>query len=385
MRIFVIANGYPTDREPQFGCFEKDQALELTNLGHDVTLLYVDGRFRKYRRKLGITHKVENKINIYGIYWLPIVFIKIFSYKLAHRFRSFLLDLLFRHVLKRQDKPDVIYAHYCYNIANAADMSKKYGIPLVGIEHWSMINQDILPANVQYLGNLAYANADSLIAVSNALAKSISIKFGYEATVINDMVGREFISEDIAEPSNQRFRFIAIGSLIPRKGFDKLIEAFKETGLYKKNCELVIIGSGPESDNLKMLINTNKLNNFVSLAGRRSKQEIIGYLKESNAFVLSSDIETFGVVCIEAMALGVPVIATSCGGPEEFINDGNGILVNSNDVKELADAMIRMHDHRNDFDRKSIANECKLKFAPDVIAGQLVQVFEQTISNCSGK
>ena len=101
--------------------------------------------------------------------------------------------------------------------------------------------------------------------------------------------------------------------------------------------------------------------------------------------MLSSDIETFGVVCIEAMALGVPVIATSCGGPEEFINDGNGILVNSNDVKELADAMIRMHDHRNDFDRKSIANECKIKFAPDVIAGQLVQVFEQTISNCSGK
>ncbi|MBR5835360.1 MAG: glycosyltransferase [Bacteroidales bacterium] len=385
MRIFVIANGYPTDREPQFGCFEKDQALELVNQGHEVTLLYVDGRFRKYRRKPGITHKVENNINIYGIYWLPIVFIRIFSYKLAHKFRSFLLDLLFRHALRRQEKPDVIYAHYCYNIANAAGISRNYGIPLVGIEHWSLINQDILPAKVRYLGNIAYANADSLIAVSDALARSISTKFGYEAKVINDMVGKEFISEDIAEPANQRFRFIAIGSLIPRKGFDKLIEAFNETGLYKKNCELIIIGSGPESDNLKMLINTNKLNNFVNLAGRRTKHEIIGYLKESNAFVLSSDVETFGVVCIEAMALGVPVIATACGGPEEFINEGNGILVKNNDVRELAEAMIRMYEKRSDFDRKAIADECKIKFAPDVIAGQLVQVFEQTISKCSGK
>ena len=73
MKIVIIANGYPTKQEPQFGCFEKDQAFELKKQGHDVTILYIDGRFRKYWRKIGVSHKVDNAINVYGIYLFPII------------------------------------------------------------------------------------------------------------------------------------------------------------------------------------------------------------------------------------------------------------------------------------------------------------------------
>ena len=64
MKIFIISNGYPTKLSPQFGCFEKDQALALKRAGHDVSILYIDGRFRFYWRKLGISHKIDNDINI---------------------------------------------------------------------------------------------------------------------------------------------------------------------------------------------------------------------------------------------------------------------------------------------------------------------------------
>ena len=55
MRIFLISRGYPTKREPQWGCFEKDQAEALAKYGHEVVMLSVDTRFRWYWRKIGIT------------------------------------------------------------------------------------------------------------------------------------------------------------------------------------------------------------------------------------------------------------------------------------------------------------------------------------------
>ena len=105
---------------------------------------------------------------------MPIIILELLSYKIAHRFRSYLLKRLFKYVLNRQDKPDIVYAHYCYNIANAVPICKKYNIPLVGIEHWSVMNQAVLSAKAQYLGEIAYKNTDVLLAVSESLATSIN-------------------------------------------------------------------------------------------------------------------------------------------------------------------------------------------------------------------
>jgi len=385
MNIYILANGYPTDIEPQFGCFEKDQALELQKNGHKITILYIDGRFRKYWRKIGISHKVDNAINIYGIYIFPIIFIEFFSYRISHLFRSILLEKLFKHVLKSQDKPDIIYAHYCYNIANAVHISKKYGIPLVGIEHWSVMNQPNLPPKAEYLGEIAYKNSDALLAVSESLATSINNRFGRLPVVVNDMVGEDFVENAVKDSvnysSDYRYRFIAIGSLIPRKGFDILIEAYNKSGLSDKSCEVLIIGAGPEQDNLQSLISKYNLQKHVRLIGRKNKQEIISYLNGSNAFVLSSHVETFGVVCIEAMALGVPVIATICGGPEEFINDRNGILVKKNSVDDLAQAMSYIYNNKDKYNRIAIAEECRAKFSPRVIASQLTNIFNKTLND----
>ena len=68
MKIVIIANGFPDNHEPQWGCFERDQALALEKEGHDVALLYVDRRFRTYWRKLGFTHKKVCNIDVYGAF-----------------------------------------------------------------------------------------------------------------------------------------------------------------------------------------------------------------------------------------------------------------------------------------------------------------------------
>ena len=381
MKILIVANGYPNKHDPQWGCFEKDQAVALKNLGHEVAMLYIDRRFRTYWRKIGVTHFIDNGIAVFGIFWCPAFGLGKVLPKLYCRWISLMQGVVFKRLLKHWGKPDVIYAHYLYNISFATELKEKYGIPLVGIEHWSELTKNSLRPLLRFWGETAYSKADKILAVSESLRSHIKRHFGQDSTVVYDMLGQEFVSAPIPDHSlNGNFTFVAVGSLIQRKGYDILIEAFRQSGLSQSGCKVVIVGAGPEHDNLKNQIESANLQDSVLLVGRKNKEEIISILAKSYAFILSSRAETFGVVCIEALSLGLPCIATVCGGPEEFIDDSNGILIPVGDTDAMAKAMIKMYENYSKYDGIAIAKECRKKFAPDTIARQLTEIFTKTVS-----
>jgi glycosyltransferase involved in cell wall biosynthesis len=194
------------------------------------------------------------------------------------------------------------------------------------------------------------------------------------------MLGQEFVWAPVPEHSlNGHFTFVAVGSLIQRKGYDILIEAFRQSGLSQSGCKVIIVGAGQEHDNLKSQIQRANLKNSVLLTGRKSKEEILSILAKSHAFVLSSRAETFGVVCIEALSQGLPCIATICGGPEEFIDDNNGLLIQVNDIATLATAMKTMYENYTHYDCAAIAADTRCRFGPQTIAKQLTEIFEEII------
>jgi len=381
MKILIIANGYPNQKDPQWGCFEKDQAVALKNFSHDVCIMYVDRRFRTYWRKIGLTHFIDSGIAVFGIFWCPAFSLgKVFP-KLYCRWISLMQSVVFKHILKRWGKPDIIYAHYLYNIAFATELKEQYGIPLVGIEHWSELTKSELSPLQRFWGETAYGKADKILAVSESLRSHIMRHFGIDSTVIYDMLGPEFVSAPIAEHTfNDNFTFVAVGSLIQRKGYDILIEAFRQSGLSQSGCKVVIVGAGQEHDNLQSQIQRANLQDSVLLVGRKSKEEIISILAKSHAFILSSRAETFGVVCIEALSQGLPCIATICGGPEEFIDDSNGLLIPVENSDAMANAIIEIYENYSKYDGTFIANGCRKTFAPDTIAQQLTEIFTNIIS-----
>ena len=96
--------------------------------------------------------------------------------------------------------------------------------------------------------------------------------------------------------------------------------------------------------------------------------------------MLASRSETFGVAYIEAMAAGLPVIATRCGGPEDFVTEENGILISVDDVQALTDAMEYMILHRNEYDSTKISENTRRQFAPETIAAQLTEIYKEVLS-----
>lgn len=379
MNICIISNGYPTSEYPQFGCFEKDQAYALSKIGHSITVIYIDGRYLHNRRKRGISYTYDEPINVYGIYIFPLAFLSILGYKLKYKLLSYILSYVFKKAFDKKPLPDVIYAHYLSNMANAILLKRKYGIPIVGLEHWSVLTQESLPHYVKYLGDKAYNSVDYLLAVSKSLASSIFTHFNIVPAIVNNLINEEFIDEIVSVP-NYNFNFLSVGSLKKIKGYDILINAFYASGLAHKGCKVIIIGEGEERESLQKLIDKKNLSDCITLVGCKTKREIITYIEKSMIFIMSSHSETFGVACVESMALGTPVIATQCGGPQEYVNENNGVLVSTNSIDEMKNAMIYMYKNYNKYDRFFISNEIRSKFAPSVIAQQLTKIFEKVLS-----
>lgn len=146
-----------------------------------------------------------------------------------------------------------------------------------------------------------------------------------------------FVKPD-QHPKYKKFTFISIGRLDSRKGFDLLIKAFNK--INQKNLQLLIIGDGPEREKLDSLIYKLNIEKKIKLLGFLPEKEKYEQLQKSHAFVLSSYHEGFGLVLVEAMAFGLTLISTRCGGPEDIIRDKNqGILVEVGNIKQLSEAM----------------------------------------------
>lgn len=381
MNIAIITNGYPTSKEPQYGCFERDQAVALQKMGHKITILYVDGRLRKMWRKIGVTHIVENGIDVYNVFLFPTFMINRISFKLDAWLKAKMLKMVFKCMLREQERPDLIYAHFLYNIYYATFLKKKYNIPLVGIEHWSVLNQTELPKNIRYCGDIAYSISDKLIAVAASLQKQIYKHFHKDSIVVHNMVGEVFFQKPIINHSiNGRISLITVGSLLPRKGFDVLIEALSCLRLPRSYWNLKIVGGGIEEIKLRKLIKRHNLDDNIELVGKKNKQEIITLLHDSDAFILSSRAENFSVAVLEALSVGLPVVATICGGIRECIDERNGILVPVGDVSSLANAITQICINIGRYNRLAIAEECKKRFAPTIIANQLTEIFENVVA-----
>ena len=131
---------------------------------------------------------------------------------------------------------------------------------------------------------------------------------------------------------------LTIGQFIHRKGFDVLLEAWTQE--LDENYTLVIVGGGEEENQYKEYISKHNLKN-VHLVGFKQKKEIFEYYKAADLFVLPTREDIWGLVINEAMAFGLPVIATDmCLGAVELIENGvNGYIVPVNNCVKLAEAM----------------------------------------------
>ena len=385
MRVLFVTRGWPTKDNPMPGNYEAVQAKALARKGVEVTVLnyrwHSIFHIFKKRKKDCFINFIEDGVRVIKAdVILPIVPYLVDSMGFNYWGLKFFIRRNCRQILSKFGPFDIVHAHIINMAYSAVDFKKKCGLPLVITEHWSELNNESISPIIKRISKV-YKSADSIITVSQALADSLYTKFGLRSRVIHNMVPDSFFNRMLFPHVHDKVHFISVGALRKGKKFDILIKAFA-LAKQREKCQLVIIGDGEEREHLVRCIIDSGLQNQVTLAGLKKPDDVSQMLSEADCFALTSQRETFGIVYIEAMAKGLPVIATLCGGPESFVNKDNGILVTVEDIQATANAIDYMVEHLKEYDHKKIQQYCYENFSQNKISEQIISVYNEVIKKC---
>lgn len=380
MKVLFVTRGVPSEDDPMAGNYEFVQAKALSAKGIQVGLVAVRMKSAKYlfRRKKS-SHKNIDGVDLYERIGIRISNRFIHVPSLDDILRKNTFCNLFRCYIEESGLPDIVHAHIIFCGFSALYLKEKYGLPLVITEHWTKINVANVPNRLKMM-SIAYTRADQVICVSNALADSLKRNFHVDSIVINNMVSNLFFNRKKIGRNDGTFRFIACGAFRRNKRFDVLVDAFALCD-FDESVKLVIVGDGEERRLIESKIRQHKLANQIELTGTRTPEEVSELLCQSDCFVLSSRLETFAIVVIEAMAKGLPVIATRSGGPETFLRPEHGLLVEKDNIMQLTRALKQMKKHYKEYNSDEIRQFCYDHFSQNVIADQIIGVYNKVLNN----
>jgi len=257
-------------------------------------------------------------------------------------------------------------------------IKEKYHIPYVITEHFTGFARNKISEKNLFLAEKVFTNSNYNIAVSYEFVSLLRDKFNQDFHYIPNIVNIHYFNLK-NNKNNKTFEFINIGFLDKKKNQAMLIKSFYKAFQKLDNVKLTIVGDGIEFNNLNQLIKKLDMQSQITLYGRADRCEVKKLLQNSDAFVLSSKYETFGVVLIEAMACGLPVISTKSGGPESIIQSNNiGFLTNINE-DDLAQTMNELYQNRTKYDSKYIRKYTEDNFSEKAIYMKLKRVYERVL------
>jgi len=382
--VLFLPSFYVDPEKPVLGIFFKEQAQAVRKAGLKVGVAYVEPR-RLRALRFGTLKENHGQITSGEEDGLPTLRLRGWNpllqtvagglvWALATRF-------LVGQYVKRFGRPEIIHAHNAHWAGFAAHQIWRYsGIPYVVTEHHSRFLMGEVNPLMRSFARKAYRYAAKVLVVSSALGNAIEPLLDKKRyCVIPNCVDTDFFSLPPSAPTKGKFVYLAVAHLASNKGIDILLRAF--AARFKENAEvsLTIGGDGPIRKELRSLCDQLGISHKVQFLGALSKIGVRAAMWTADALVLSSYHETFGVVLIEAMSTGLPVIATRSGGPNDIVTSEIGILVEPGNVGQMSEAMQRILEERR-FVRRALHERAITKYSHGILAGQLQRIYRDASS-----
>lgn len=382
MHILIVSHNYPNLFNPHEGIFFRDQVLALSqNVENKVGVLAVvpvsiKVKIKNWRVKFGTYHfKDANKIETYIRVYLNIP--KINNY-IQNKSLTFGMPI-FEEYIAKNGMPDIIHLHRYESGLLVQEIKKKYAVPYVVTEHSSQFLLGKVSTKQNQFVSSTFKNAERNFAVSKRLADILFKQYGISFDVIPNIVDTDFFTLKPDRNDKKSFTILSVGFLTSNKNHQLLIKAFSLFNKSVANSRLKIIGNGIEYSNLTNLIKSLNLSHNVELLGLKNREEVKRELHLCDLFALTSVVETFGVVVIEALSTGTPVVSTLSGGPNEIIEDISLGKLCANSVEELYEIIHLSYNHFGNFDKNVIRSKIVSKYSNQAIGTRLQNEYEKVI------
>jgi glycosyltransferase involved in cell wall biosynthesis len=401
MRILAVPSWFPSPEAPLYGIFfaEQTELLAKHAPSAEVHVFAVPRRTLQIPFKRPLTaarvlgqwwrapkHAVRAEVGNYVVHTFESL---TWSERVAHGGLVYearrMLDVA-REIEASRGRFDVVHAHVTHPAGFVAEQLARWlDVPLVVTEQMSPF-----PFDDMYGGNgrprpdvmSAIETATRVTAVSRAHARSIEKFTDRPIDVMSNFIDETRFAPGVRRPSSP-YEFLSVGHLTEQKGFDVLLRALRillDRGL---SARLSIVGRGLLEQPLKALATELQLDGHVVWRGAPDRSTMPDVYRGADAFVLASRHESFGIVVIEALASGLPVVATECGGPEETVTPACGALVPPEDPVALADAMADVM--RRQFDPGDIRRYFESKYSAAAAIPRILQLYREAIEEHSAR
>jgi len=374
LKILHIAGWYPSRKNPVAGVFVQEH-VRATAFYHDVVVLYNEGVDREICGLSQIEDNVEE-----GIRTLRLRYRKSPVPKSSYVVYLWVMFRAFRKLFKEGFRPDVIHAHVYSAGVPAVLVGRRYGIPVVVTEHTSGFPRGLVRGLERLKAKFAFERAAVVCPVSDDLRSHIE-RLGIRARfqVIPNVVDTSLFSPSVLRGVKEgcRKRFLVVALLRRIKGIPYLLEALERLRERRNDFVLDIVGDGPNRSEYEDLAQRLGLQDVVRFHGMKTKQEVAEFMRKADIFVLPSEWENLPCVIIEAMACGLPIVATSVGGIPELVSSEVGMLVPCKDMVALAQALNDILEHLDLYSSERIAAQARQRFSHEAVGHTLNQLYKR--------
>ena len=373
MKVVFLARWYPHKYDPMFGLFVQRHA-EAAALHNDITVVYVHPD--EHAKSLyDIERTTENGVDTIRIYYKK-------EGRVSSAWRYFQAC---RKGLKLAGKADLIHVHVLTRMGFIAHWKKNYdGTPYIITEHWSRY----LPGN-DFSGLLRkmwtkriVRRAAMVTTASQVLADAMQhhgLK-NHHYELLPNVVDTQLFKP--IPHHNEVPKIVHVSCFEDQsKNISGLLEALKILKDKGIAYQAVLIGEGMDWEAMKQKAVALELNGQVRFTGLLQGQDLVDELATGNFFVLPSHYETGGIVLLEAMACGLPVVATKVGALPEIVNERNGLLVPPGNCQALADAMERCCHSYNNYNGEALRKQVMDRYSKEKVGALLNDWYHQVASH----
>lgn len=332
---------------PHVGGVEKVVADIFNYTSCDAYALVSNDTYNKFFQKLiPVRYDIFNGKKILRVWMnLPRSILGLISF--SYRFLISCISIIW---YIKNVRPDVVNYHFpddslIYFLFAHKILNFKYVVNIHG--------NDLHIFSKKYPNKLLFSNliknSRSVVVNTDYMKKELESAFpisGRKIVVIPNWINlKEIPVKNEINGLPKKYIFF-VGRLVKKKGVDVLIKAFAKVS--HSDLKLIIEGSGDEFENLKKLVaELHQEDRIIFTNGKLSHEEKFAYIKNSEFGVIPSRIEPFGIVALEYMACGTPIICSKTGGLAELINDGiNGILFENESENDLFEKMTELLDNK---------------------------------------
>ncbi|GAA4238222.1 glycosyltransferase [Postechiella marina] len=301
-----------------------NMSIALSKKGHEVTVFSMQDI---------INYSYNGHLYNFGLIKLKHNRIKAFI-KLRQFFKENTFDYIIDHRLRDKFFKEVIFSKFIFNASHVIYCIHNYRLEY----YFSFLSKP-------WLAIYPHAKNRTFVTVCKTIEEYLYSKLKLESVTIYNFLNFDDIDLSKESKSNYGDYVIGVGRLTNIKQFDKLIRSYYNSNLHQQGIKLLILGDGPEKKRLRSLIINLQLNNDVVFLAFRDNP--FNLIKNAKALALTSKVEGFPMVLLEALTLNVPVVAFNCkSGPSEIIkNNVNGFLVDNQNEEDFTLALNKLLDN----------------------------------------